>query len=353
MVDICVNKGDAKRIALNRTSANKNFFCGAVRSGIHSSVCAAVIAVGIASLTAAQAQSFPVKPVRIIVGYAAGGGNDVIMRIVGQKLAENLGQPVLIENKPGAASIIAAEYVAKSAPDGYTLFMGPSGPLVFNPALYAKLSYAPQKDFAPVGLIGAFPLMVVVNGNGPIKSVKELVESAKANPAKANYASSAASFTFASELFNLRTGTKLQRIPYKGANESSTAVAAGDVTMTIADPSSADGLIKSGKIRLIATTGPKRAPAYPDVPTMAEAGVPNFEFTLWTGLLAPVATPPAIVKKLQEELARTLQDGAVRTRLAAMAITPDSGNSETFAKTIAVETELWAGVAKAADIKAE
>jgi tripartite-type tricarboxylate transporter receptor subunit TctC len=301
-------------LAMSNNDAGKssvsNPFC---RGAVRAAACALAGAMALSTVfsVSAQAQSFPAKPVRIIVGYAAGGGNDVIMRIVGQKLAENLGQPVLIENKPGAASIIAAEYVAKSAPDGYTLFMGPSGPLVFNPALYAKLSYSPQKDFAPVGLIGAFPLMVVVNGNGPIKSVKELVDAAKADPAKANYASSAASFTFASELFNLRTGTKLQRIPYKGA------------------------------------------PAYPDVPTMAEAGVPNFEFTLWTGLLAPAATPPAIVKKLQEELARTLQDGAVRTRLAAMAITPDSGNSETFAKTIAAETELWAGVAKAADIKAE
>ena len=325
----------------------------------YTAVCAGAMALGAAcglsllTIATAQAQPFPARPVRVIVGYAAGGGNDVIMRIVGQKLGENLGQPVVIENRPGAASIIAAEYVAKAAPDGYTLFMGPSGPMVFNPALYAKLSYSPQKDFAPVGLIGAFPLMVVVNGAGPIKSVKELIDAAKANPAKANYGSSAASFTFASEFFNLRTGTKLVRIPYKGGNESTVAVASGDVLMTIADPSSADGLIKSGKIRLIATTGPKRTAAYPEVPTMAEAGVPNFEFTLWTGLLAPVATPPGIVKRLQEELARTLQDASVRTRLMAMAITPDTGNSESFAKTIAAETELWAGVAKAADIKAE
>ena len=311
--------------------------------------------IGYVMCTQAQtaAPAFPVKPVRIIVGYSAGGGNDVIMRIVAQKLGEHLGQPVVVENKPGAASIIAAEYVAKSPPDGYTLLMGPSGPIVFNPAMYPKLSYSPQKDFTPVGLIGAFPLMLVVNGAGPVKSVKELIDAAKANPAKANYGSSAASFTFASELFNLRTGTRFVRIPYKSANESSFAVAAGDVMMTIADPGSSDGLIKSGKIRLIATTGPKRAAAYPDVQTMAEAGVPNFEFTLWTGLLAPAATPLVVVKKLQEELARSLQDPAVRARLTAMAITPDSGNSETFARTIAFELELWAGVAKAADIKAE
>jgi tripartite-type tricarboxylate transporter receptor subunit TctC len=307
----------------------------------------------VASQAQAQTQAFPAKPVRIVVGYSAGGGNDVIMRIVAQKLGENLGQPVVIENKPGAASIIAADFVAKSTPDGYTLLMGPSGPIVFNPALYPKLPYSPQKDFAPIGLIGAFPLMLVVNGSSPIKSVKDLTDAAKANPDKANYGSSAASFQFASELFNLRTASRFVHIPYKGANDSSLAVASGDVMMTIADPSSADGLIKSGKIRALATTGPQRAPAYPSVPTMLEAGVPDFSLTLWTGLLAPSGTPAPVVKRLQDELAKTLRDPDVKSRLMALAVTPDTGNADTFAKTIATELELWAGVAKAANIKAE
>ena len=309
----------------------------------------------LAAMTApAQAQGiYPAKSVRIVVGYPAGGGNDVIMRIVAQKLSDNLGQPVVIDNKPGAASIIAAEHVAKSAPDGYTLLMGPSGPLVFNPALYPKLPYSPQKDFAPIGLIGAFPLMLVVNANSTIKSVKDLIDAAKASPDKANYGSSSASFQFASELFNLRTGSRFVHIPYKGANESSLAVATGDVMMTIADPSSADALIRAGRIRALAATGPQRAPAYPNVPTMGEAGVPDFAITLWTGLLAPAATPAPIVKRLQEELAKTLRDPDVRTRLAALAVTADTGNSETFAKTIATEIDLWMGVAKAANIKSE
>ena len=307
----------------------------------------------VVSAGSAWAQAFPSKPIRIIVGYSAGGGNDIIARIVAQKLGDNLGQPVLIENKPGAASIIAAEYVAKSPADGYTIFMGPSGPLVFNPALYPKLPYSPQKDFAPIGLIGAFPLMLVVNGEGPIKSVKELVDAAKADPAKAHYGSSAASFTFATELFNLRTGSRFTRVPYKGANDSSLAVAKGDVMMTIADPSSADGLIKSGKIRLLASTGPQRSSAYPNVPTMAEAGVADFSITLWTGLLAPAGTPAPVMQRLQAELTKTLRDPDVRSRLANLAVTADTGNAESFAKTIAIETELWAGVAKAANIKAE
>ena len=311
------------------------------------------LSVFVVSAGSAWAQAFPSKPIRIIVGYSAGGGNDIIARIVAQKLGDNLGQPVLIENKPGAASIIAAEYVAKSPADGYTIFMGPSGPLVFNPALYPKLPYSPQKDFAPIGLIGAFPLMLVVNGEGPIKSVKELVDAAKADPAKAHYGSSAASFTFATELFNLRTGSRFTRVPYKGANDSSLAVAKGDVMMTIADPSSADGLIKSGKIRLLASTGPQRSSAYPNVPTMAEAGVADFSITLWTGLLAPAGTPAPVMQRLQAELTKTLRDPDVRSRLANLAVTADTGNAESFAKTIAIETDLWAGVAKAANIKAE
>lgn len=328
----------------------KMMLAGVLMAGLQA---APLLHVSAQAQTQTPPQTFPAKPVRIVVGYSAGGGNDVIMRIVGQKLGENLGQPVVIDNKPGAASIIAAEHVAKSAPDGYTLLMGPSGPIVFNPALYPKLPYSPQKDFAPIGLIGAFPLMLVVNGSSPIKSVKDLIDAAKANPDKANYGSSAASFQFASELFNLRTGSRFVHIPYKGANDSSLAVASGDVMMTIADPSSADGLIKSGKIRALATTGPQRAPAYPSVPTMAEAGVPDFALTLWTGLLAPAGTPAPVVKRLQDELAKTLRDPDVRNRLMALAVTPDAGNADTFAKTISTELELWAGVAKAANIKSE
>ena len=300
------------------------------------------------------ARGFPSKPIRIIVGYSVGGGNDIIARIVAQKMADNLGQAVVIENKPGAASIIAAEYVAKSAPDGHTLLMGPSGPIVFNPALYPKLPYSPQKDFVPIGLIGAFPLMLVVNQASPARSVKDLVMLAKAAPDKANYGSSAASFQFASELFNLRTGSAFQRIPYKGANDSVAAVAAGDVMMTITDPSSMAALQKAGRVRALAVTSARRIPGHADVPTMAEAGVAGLEIELWAGLLAPVATPAAVVKKLQDELGRALQHVEVRARLNALSIiVPERSNSESFAHTIATELELWAGVAKAAGIKAE
>jgi tripartite-type tricarboxylate transporter receptor subunit TctC len=322
---------------------------------LHGMVVAGLFAM--AGAVAAQADAtrgFPSRPVRIIVGYSVGGGNDIIARIVAQKLAENLGQSVIVENKPGVASIIAAEYVARAAPDGYTLLMGPSGPLVFNPAIYPKLPYSPQRDFAPIGLIGAFPLLLVVSQANPARNVKDLVEAAKAAPERAFYGASAASFQFATELFNLRTGAKFQRVPYKGANDSATAVVSGDVTLTIADPAPVVALAKAGKLKILATTAPQRVPAYPEIPTMAEAGVPGLEIELWAGLLAPAGTPPSVVRKLQDELARALASAEVKTRLQALSINvAENPTPQAFARTIAAELEVWVGVAKSANIRAE
>src|SRR5881397_1778371 len=210
----------------------------------------------------AQAQSsFPNKPIHIIVGFAAGGGNDIIVRVVAPKMSEGLGQPIIVENKPGAQSIIAAEYVAKSAPDGYTLLMGPSGPMTMNPAIYSKLPYAPLKDFAPISMIGDFPLILVVSASLPANSVKELIAYAKARPDKVNYAASAAPFQLAAELFNQKTGTKFVHIPYKSSGESVGAVMSGQVTMTIMDPPPAIGPLKGGKVRGLAVTGAVRDPS--------------------------------------------------------------------------------------------
>ena len=204
--------------------------------------------------TAHAQQDFPNKPVHIIVGYAAGGGNDIIVRVVAPKMSEGLGQPVIIENKPGAQGIISCEYVAKSAPDGYTLLMGPSGPMTMNPAIYSKLPYAPLKDFAPISMIGDFPLILVVSASLPANSVKELIAYAKARPDKVNYAASAAPFQLAAELFNQKTGTKFVHIPYKSSGESVGAVMSGQVTMTIMDPPPAIGPLKGGKVRGLAVT---------------------------------------------------------------------------------------------------
>jgi len=302
----------------------------------------------------AQAQgSFPNKPIHIVVGFAAGGGNDIIVRVVAPKMSEGLGQPVIIENKPGAQGIISCEYVAKSAPDGYTLLMGPSGPMTMNPAIYSKLSYEPLRDFAPISMIGDFPLILVVSASLPANSVKELIAYAKARPDKVNYAASAAPFQLAAELFNQKTGTKFVHIPYKSSGESVGAVMSGQVTMTIMDPPPAIGPLKGGKVRGLAVTSASRDPSMPDLPTLAEAGVPDVEIRLFTGFLAPAATPSAIVKRLQQELARVVKLPEIKERLDQMAIVPSGNTPEEFRGIIARDIAKWTAVAKGANIKAD
>jgi tripartite-type tricarboxylate transporter receptor subunit TctC len=306
----------------------------------------------LATCVAAQ-QSYPNKPIRIIVGYTTGGGNDIIVRVVAPKMSEGLGQPVIVENRPGAQSIIACEYVAKAAPDGYTLLMGPSGPMTMNPALYAKLPYSPLEDFAPISMIGDFPLILIVSSELPVRSVKELIAYAKARPNEANYAASAAPFQLAAELFNQKTGTKFTYIPYKGSGESVSAVMSGQVTMTIMDPPPAIGPLKSGRARGLAVTSATRDPNWPDLPTLAESGVPEVEIRLFTGFLAPAATPPAIVRRLQQELARVVKLPEIKERLDQMAIVPSGNTPEAFRRIIARDIKKWTAVAKAANVKAD
>ncbi len=301
----------------------------------------------------AQAQDYPTRPVRLVIGYAAGGGNDIIMRVVAAKMAETFGQPILIDNRPGAQSIIAAEMVAKATPDGYTLLMGPSGPMTINPATYSKLPYAPLRDFAPISLIGQFPLVQVVAADLPVRSVKELIEYAKARPAKINYASSAGPFQMAAELFNQRTGTSFTHVPYKSSGESVKATMTGEVTMTITDPAPAVGAIKSGKVRALAVTAAARHASWPEVPTMAEAGVNDMIINIWTGVVAPAGTPAPIVKRLADEIARSVRAPDVRERLLGMGVDPVSTTPEEFRAIIAADITRWSAVAKSANIKSD
>lgn len=298
-------------------------------------------------------ESYPSKPIRIIVGYVAGGGNDIIVRVIAPKMSEGLGQSVIVENKPGAQSIIAAEYVAKAPPDGYTLLMGPSGPMTMNPATYSKLPYSPLRDFVPISIIGTFPLMLVVSASLPVHSVKELIAYAKARPNQVNYASSAAPFQLAAELFNQSTGTNFTHIPYKGSNESVNSVMSGQVTMTISDPPPVIGPLKGGRVRALAVTSATRHPNWPELPSLAEAGVPNVEIRLFTGFLAPAATPAAIVKRLQAEVARVVRLPDIRERLAQMAIDPSGNTSDEFRQIIASDIAKWTAVAKAANIHSD
>src|SRR6267378_7368183 len=299
----------------------------------------------------ATAQDYPTKPIRIIVGYAAGGGNDLIVRVMGPRLAEGLGQPVIIENKPGAQAIIATEYAAKAPPDGYTILMGPTGPMTMNPATYTRLPYDPVRDFAPIATIGQFPLIVTIGASLPVHSIKELIDYARRNPAKANYGSSAAAFQIATELFKQKTGTEFVHIPYKSSGESVQAVVAGQVTMTICDPPPASGPLRAGTVRALAITSSERHPSWPDVPTLAEAGVPDVEVWLWTGFFAPARTPAAIVARLQRETARVVRLPEVLDGLGKLGVDPVGGSSEELAGRLARDLAKWTAVAKAANIR--
>jgi len=296
------------------------------------------------------ASDFPTRPITIVVGYSPGGANDVLARIVAEKLTISLGQPVIVENRPGVAAIVGASYVAKAKPDGYTLLMGASGPIVFNHVLYAKLPYTPQ-DFAPISLVGTFPLVLLTNSNNPAKSVSDLVSFAKQNPDKVNYSAPSASFQLIAELFNGKTGTRFQHIPYKGSADAITAVMTQDVTMTLIDTGPALTALQGNRVKALAVSSGERLKELPNVPTMTELGI-DINVSFWSGLLAPAGTPSAVVKKIQEEVARVLDLPDVKKRISSLAITPVSTTPEQFDKMITQEINAWRLVATEKNIKA-
>ena len=317
--------------------------------------CLGFVALATAEIVPATAQEdptkYPARAIHIVVGFAAGGGNDIIARIFGQKLSESLGQPVIVDNKPGGGAIVAADYVAKSPADGYTLLIGASG-MSINPAVYAKLPYDAVRDFVAVSELASFPLILIVSAASPIKSVAELVTYAKANPDKMNYASSSASFQLVTELFKQKTGAPMQVIPYKSTNESVLAVISGQVTTTIADAGPVTSQVKSGLARALAVAAPRRMEDLPDVPTLKEAGA-DVDAVLWSGIFVPKGTPPLIVRKLEGELIRIARLPDVIARLKPLGIESVGNSSEEFSKILASDIARWGEVAKAANIKME
>jgi len=302
----------------------------------------------------AQAESgYPNRTIKIVVGFAAGGGNDIIARIVGQKLQDALGQAVIIENRPGAGGRLSAAYVASAPADGYTLLVGASGAMAIAPAVYEKMSYATLRDFAPISMIASFPLILVVHPTNSAKSVQDLVAWAKANPEKSNYATSSTAFTLATELFKLRTGAPMTPIPYKSSGESLLSVISQQSLLTIADPPPTTPQVKSGQLRALAVTSKARLPELPDVPTMAEAGIQGMEVGLWSGMFAPAGTPPAIVKKLETEFRRMMQEPDVQAKFRQMATTTVGSSAEDFAHAIDTEIKMWTDVARQANVKFE
>ncbi len=297
--------------------------------------------------------AYPSKPLRLVVGFPPGGANDIVARLLGAKLQEEWGQPVVIDNKPGANAIIATEFVAKSAPDGYTLLIGASGAMAFNPGLYAKLPYDPLRDFAPVTMLGSFPLVLAVNPAVPAKSVAELIRFARSSPAKLNYSAGSSPFQLAAELFRQQAGITLNHVPYKGSAQAVNAVIANDAQLTFVDIPPAVGQIRGGRLRGLAVTSRARAPSLPEVPTMIEAGLADFEVVLWASLFAPAGTPRPVVDKLRQQAARVLQLPDIREKLAALGIDPVGNTPEELAAVVKADIEKWTAVARSANVRAD
>lgn len=306
----------------------------------------------LATISQAAAQAdYPRQPIKILVPFAAGGGNDIIARVVGQKLSERLGQPVLIENRVGGAGFVAINALLAAPADGYMLMVAPNSVMVFNSALYSKLPYDPLTSFAPITLMAAFPFYVTVNAEQPFKSVSELVAWAKANPAKANYGGTSGVFQLATEQFKQKTGAPFEYVPFKSTAEVATAVLNGQVTMSFIDPPPLLPHLKAGKVRLLAISTQKRSPDFPDVPTLAEAGVAGFDLEGFSGLVARAGTPAAIVKKLEAEVNAVIRLPDVTERFKALSVYAVGGSSEAFAASVAKNIPIWKDVAQKANLK--
>jgi tripartite-type tricarboxylate transporter receptor subunit TctC len=295
----------------------------------------------------AAAQSWPAKPIRTVVPYPAGGYYDMIGRHIGVKLSRALGQPVVVENRAGANGIIGTEFTAKSPPDGYTIMVGGIGPHAINPSLYRKLPYDAVRDFAPIVQVASQPNILVVNSASSYRSVQDLVSAARAKPGQITYASNGAGSSqhLSAVLFALTTGVELTHVPYKGAAPATTAMVAGEVDHLFGGTTEMFPHIRAGKLRPLALTSRRRLPAVPDVPTMIEAGVPNYEVTSWFGFFAPAGTPVEIVDRLNAEINHALQDPDTRTALEAQGSSEIAGGTkEQFADFVKAEIAKWARI---------
>lgn len=303
---------------------------------------------------AACAQAYPAKPLRFIVPFAPGGGNDVLARVLGSKLSEQLGQQVIIDNRAGAGGIVGSELAAKAPPDGYTVLMGHIGTLAINPSLYPKLPYDPIKDFEPVSLAATAQNIVLVHPSLPARNVKELLAIAKAKPGQLNFSSggSGGAGHLAGELLKDLAKVDMVHVAYKGAGPALTDLIAGNVQLMITNMPAAMPHIKSGRLRALAVTGTARSPLMSQLPTMQEAGVAGYELTNWFGVVAPAATPKEIVLRLNREIVNGLKVQAMRDQLAGLGAEPVGSTPEAFAAHIKAEIAKWAKVISAAGIRA-
>src|SRR5467141_2756227 len=321
-------------------------------------ICLLLISVG-GTLAAVDARAqapdaWPSKPIRFILPFPPGGGTDILGRIISERLAAHLGQPVVIENRGGAGGNVGAEAAAKSAPDGYTIVLvAPS--LAISPSLYSKLNYDPVKDFAPISLVATVPNVMVTHPSVPANTLAEFLRLAKTKPGEMNFGSggSGTSNHLAGELFNIVAGVKLVHVPYKGVNLAMNDVLSGQIHLVVIGVPAVAPHIKAGKLRALALVAPQRAAALPEVPTAAEAGLPNFEVTTWYGVLAPAGTPKTIVTRLNAELVKAMHAPDLKERLAAMATDPATSTPEEFADYIKREIAKWGEVVRQAGLKAD
>lgn len=312
--------------------------------------CIACIAVLLlAAVAPAHATEYPSRPITLVVAFTPGGPSDVLARIVGKQMEQLLGAPIVIENRPGAGGNIAADSVAKSPGDGYTLLMGNNSILATNESLYKKLTYSPQKDFVPITLIGTQANILVVNNNVPAHTLKELIALAKARPGKLNFASSGygAAAHLAGELFKAEAKIDIVHVPYKGAAPALQDLIGGHDQLMFATTASVVGHIKGGKVRALAVTTRKRTAILPELPTMDEAGLPGFEASTWHGLVAPAATPPEVIAKLHSAAVKALQDKGVQASLARLGVDIVGDTPAEFKVYIAAEVPKWAAIVKA------
>ena len=297
----------------------------------------------------AAAQTFPAKPVRIIVPQTPGGASDLLARVVGQKLSERWGQPVVVENRAGAGGNVGTDYVAKSPADGYTLLMSYVGTQAINGSVYKSLTYEPFKDFAPVATLATVPFALVVNQSFAAKSAGELIAFARTHPGQVNFGSAGNGSLnhLLGEMVNMNQGVKLVHVPYKGAAGALTDTISGQIQMTFSSLPSVAGHIRSDKLRALAVTGVRRSATFPNVPTFTEAGVPGLELSPWFGLLAPAGTPEAVVRKINADVAELLRDKDVLERFAGAGAEPYVTQPEQFGRILQDDIQKWSQVVKA------
>lgn len=321
------------------------------------SVLAAICVAGATPAAGAADSDYPTKPIKIVVPYTAGGSNDVVGRVLGQKLTAYWGQPVIVENRPGAGGNLGAATVARAVPDGYTFLITPNNLLTMNPSLYRKagLGYNPEKDLVPVSLVATGPILLAVNAALPVNSVQELIAYAKANPGKLSYASAGIGTPhhLTAELFKSLTGTDMVHVPYRGAVPAVSDLTAGRVQVMFGIPNSLMPFVKTGQLKALAVSGEGRSSLLPELPTVASAGVPGFDSTLWIGLTAPAGTPPSVIAKVNKAVAQAMHDPEVEASLEAQGLTPATSSPQDFGALIKKDEARWSKLIQEKNLSAD